>query len=67
MYNVILHGSRATCPECAGTMTKAGMKLEWKCMDCKGRFKAVEQGITENEMYCERIVFEQAGQAAAGA
>ena len=52
IYSVILHGSRATCPICAGTMYQTG-GLMWRCLDCGKYFEAVEEGQTEGEMICK--------------
>ena len=53
-YNVVLHGSRATCPECGGTMVQRDGE-SWKCIDCRRLFMAAGEGQTEGEIICERI------------
>lgn len=54
IYNVILHGSRATCPLCAGTMVQEG-ELSWRCIDCRRAFEAKQEGHSEGEILCEEI------------
>ncbi len=53
-YVLLYEGSRVICPECHGLMR--GDQLFKTCHDCGKKFKAVDEGVAENELTYEEVV-----------
>jgi len=54
-HNILLAGSRGTCPACFGVMGIIGDGQIFRCVDCGATFRIKDGGRIENELIVEKL------------